>query len=147
MLVYRMENKHGIGPYKAGGLPPKIMHHHNVFKGRPVLQHVYGNWQTKYIFGCQTIGDLLSWFNGGFDHLIEKEYVVSTYDTTEDILVDQFQCAFIPATRIEIIPLKDILETIHFPWENPLQPSISLIDGTVYIGGLLEKEWNENRNY
>lgn len=147
MLVYRMENKHGIGPYQGDGIPSEIMRHHNVLKGRPVLPQFYTEGHKKYIFGCQTIGDLLSWFNGAFGHLIEKEYVVSIYDTTEDILADQFQCAFIPAARIEITQLKNILETIHVPWENPSQPSISLIDGTVYIGSLLEEEWNERHDY
>lgn len=69
MYVYRIENKHGLGPYSKGSTSTWQSGHHITSTGRPMPQDDIKEWkdlsydeQHKYVFGFASLKQLQAWF-------------------------------------------------------------------------------------
>ena len=102
MLVYRVENGKGEGPYRHG-YPEKLGIHYDWRHKADALRypHPYNDGihlpalTVNHSFGFKSVGDLHNWFADAFQALDRYGFRVCTYEVPEsDVLMGIKQLAF-----------------------------------------------------
>ena len=119
MLVYRVEHpSNGLGPYHPDTLfiqRADLCDDHNFGRHKKAdpLEDIGRHFKPgKHVCALSTIERLTAWFDGWLRPLHAQGFVISVYDTFEDVKVSQAtgQCVF-DKTQATLIQSKPIFPT------------------------------------
>lgn len=111
MLVYRVENKKGIGPYRMA-ITAEFLHHHNDSNNHPTPSlYIYG---PDLFFGFKSLSQTFNWFDYDDCQMLESNgFFLTTWRVHEDaVFYDDCQITFVrkQAKLIESKPIFQALE-------------------------------------
>lgn len=102
MIIYRVENKEGFGPYTTGSSWSLIDEYEHDLD-EYLINHPGGyaeftfmlSWEElqKYSFGFESFSSLKKWFKKDFLTLKKRDFCISTYET-EDFFAGKTQAIF-----------------------------------------------------
>lgn len=111
MLIYRVEDKNGTGPYASNNAEwvESIERHEMVYEAHNYLSPNHPgplseSWfsipqytmpEREYIYGFDSESALKFWFNGFLEPMFEHGFFIKTYDVPpQDVIVGRRQVAF-----------------------------------------------------
>lgn len=112
MLIYRVEDASGVGPYQGIGARHALRDIHSVEK-HPSPFREWGDKAYDFLgddnmlFGFDSIPQLLNWFGDALGELEKAHYVVTVFTVANDAAIrGRTQCAFDVqrAERIAYVP-------------------------------------------
>lgn len=108
MIVYRVENSEGLGPYRGHGWHPtrhmdKVTHPNpNWDEGMVEEWHrrVGNHYDSQYVFGFESMDQLNAWFNDQeMSDLMVFGYSIVAFEVADsDVIIGRKQLAFVRAT-------------------------------------------------
>lgn len=108
MIVYRVENASGVGPYHGSMWHPS-RHQNKLTHPNPMwdegmceewARRVGGMYGSQYVFGFKSMEQLHEWFNAEeLEHVREYKYDIVAFEVAEtDVIMGERQLAFVRAS-------------------------------------------------
>lgn len=84
MIVYRIENDNGVGPYCSARVMLTMLRQHNADRVNHPVGYVDGiDWSDDGVYGFDNIQKLRDWFRGFVAPLMREGYSIVKYDVPD----------------------------------------------------------------